>query len=207
MSSAAYQSVAVNECCFLLCLLLFGTSIRQTTQLVAALLLWRPCSSRARSRVYIYVNYCIPTEHDLLFRVSRPSLFAEGLARETTRLYCERGALPRATLASLAIIWWHCFRIAGDSTSLVPVPGPHKRGPGGIHWLRTRQKCVGIARKLRGHDKVLITGVASEYSWKFTRDVEMENSRSSRFTAMPATVLCLAHSWPAVHRAVLLRHT
>ena len=51
-------SVAVNECCFLLCLLLFGTSIfRQTTQLVSTFLLWRPCSSRARSRVY--VNYCI----------------------------------------------------------------------------------------------------------------------------------------------------
>ena len=32
MSSAAYQSVAVNECCFLLCFLLFGTSIRQTRQ-------------------------------------------------------------------------------------------------------------------------------------------------------------------------------
>ena len=30
MSLAAYQSVAVNEYCFLLCLLLFGTSIRQT---------------------------------------------------------------------------------------------------------------------------------------------------------------------------------
>ena len=59
-----------------------------------------------------------------------------------------------------------------------------------LSMLRTRQKCVGIAQKLRGHDKVLITGVASEYSWKSTRDVEMENSRSSRFTAIPATVLC-----------------
>ena len=87
MSLAAYQSVAVNECCFLLCLLLFGTSIRQTTQLVATFLLWRPCSSRARSRVY--VNYCIPTEHDLLFRVSRPSLFAEGLACETKCSVCQ----------------------------------------------------------------------------------------------------------------------
>ena len=43
--------------------------------------LWQPCSSRAQSRVY--VNHCIPTEHDLLFRISRPSLFA-GLARETS---------------------------------------------------------------------------------------------------------------------------
>ena len=75
-----------------------------------------------------------------------------------------------------------CGRIASS-------PVPHKRGPG-IHWLRMRQKCVGIARKLHGHDKVLITGVASEYSWKSTRDVEMENSRISRFTAMPTTVLC-----------------
>ena len=96
------------------------------------------------------------------------------------------------------VIVWFCEYFEGfplytvlslSLCTLASSPVPHKRGPG-IHWLRTREKCVGIAWKMRGHDQVLITGVASEYSWKSTRDVEVENSRSSRFTAMPATVLC-----------------
>ena len=54
------------------------------------------------------------------------------------------------------------------------------------HWYTL----FAHARKMRGHDKVLITGVASEFVKIHSRYRLMKNSRSSRFTAMPATVLC-----------------